>query len=519
MSFMEKVSETLNEDFNESITENGAVGYRTTGKELLDLNFVTSSLRNASKTDIEKRFGRAYAEDQLYGLKWLMFCRDVREGLGERKTPRIMLKYLADTEPEIAKALIPLVPKYGRWDDLMVFLGTPCEKTALELIKNQLETDMAAMKTKKAISLCGKWMPSQNCHNKERKEQAKVVRKYLELSPRKYRKMLSALRSYLNVVEVKMSAKEWGEIDYEAVPSKANLIYNSAFLKNDEERRRAYLESLKKGEVKINSSVAFPHDIVHKYMNGRIGYGRVTIVKDDTLEAMWKALPDLVKGEGNTLVVRDGSGSMTVRVDSQSSVTALEVATALSIYFSERCSGDFKDKFITFSSRPSLIDLHKCDSLAAKIRRCYQENECSNTNIEATFDLILQTAINNHMKQEDMPKTILIISDMEFDSAVGNYGYYYCRNITVNEKLFKTIEKKYKVAGYKLPRCVFWNVNSRTGTIPVKENELGVALVSGFSVNVCKMVLSGELDPYKCLIETLDSPRYEPVETAVKALL
>lgn len=516
MSFMSKLENTLNEDFNESITENGAIGYRTTGKNLLDLNFAVSSLRKSTKEDIENRFGRAYADDSLHSLKWLMFCRDVREGLGERRTSRIMLTYMANSEPEIAKRIIPLVAEYGRWDDLLCFIGTPCEKTTLNIIKEQLDNDLIAMQRKKPISLLGKWMPSENCHSKERKENARVVRKYLGLSPRKYRKVLSSLRSYLNVVEVKMSAKEWGEIDYEAVPSKANLIYNSAFLRNDEERRRSYLDALKKGAAKINSSVAFPHDIVHKYI-GRNWNAR-NIEVDDAIEAMWKALPDMVKEEGNTLVVRDGSGSMKVGVDPSSSVSALEVATALSIYFSERSSGEFKDKFITFSNHPSLIDLSNCKNLAGKIRRCYQEGDCSNTNIEATFDLVLQTAVQNHMRQEDMPKNILIISDMEFDSATTNYGWGRSGS-TVNKKLFKTIGKKYKDAGYKLPRLIFWNVNSRTGTIPVRQNELGVALVSGFSVNVCKMVLSGELDPYKCLIETLDTERYAPVEAAVKDLL
>ena len=512
MSFMNEMKGVLNEDFNESTTENGATGYRTTGKHLLDLNFAVSSLRNASPDDIRSRFEKAFAENNIYGLKWLMMCRDAREGLGERRTPKIILRYLAKVEPNIAKALIPLIPEYGRFDDLYTFFGTKCEKDALAFIKQQFEEDQRNMRAKRPVSLLAKWLASENASSKETKKNAKTIRNYLGLSARNYRKELTKMRKYLKVVEVDMSAKNWSEINYESVPSKANLIYKNAFLRNDEERRRAYLEALSKGEAKINSSVNFPHDIVHKYVGGA-WYAR-DIPVDATLEELWKALPDMVKEEGNTLVVRDGSGSMTVRVDNNSSVNALEVSTALAIYFSERSSGEFKDKFITFSSRPSLIDLSGCKNLAAKIRRCYQEDDCSNTNIEATFDLILATAVRNHMKQEDMPKTVLIISDMEFDSATYNYSDYVRRN--VNEKLFTTIEKKFKKAGYKLPRLAFWNVNSRTGTIPVKENELGVALVSGFSVNVCKMVLSGELDPYKCLIEQLDTERYQPVEDAVK---
>lgn len=300
-----------------------------------------------------------------------------------------------------------------------------------------------------------------------------------------------------------MSAKQWGDIKYEAVPSRANLIYNDAFLRNDEERRREFLAQLEKGEVKINAGTLFPHDIVHKYCNG--GY-RGLKAYDATIEGLWKSLPDLVNGCGNTIVVADGSGSMTVPVGG-TSTTALEVANALAIYFAERSSGEFKDKYITFSSRPQFVDFSSGRSLRDKISIALGHNEISNTNIEAVFDLILSTAVRNNMRQEDIPANILIISDMEFDCATTG---------RIGANLFKTIEAKYRNYGYKLPRLVFWNVNSRTNTIPVRENDMGVALVSGFSVNICKMVMSGKTDPFECLLETLNSERYQPVEDALK---
>ena len=323
--------------------------------------------------------------------------------------------------------------------------------------------------------------------------------------------MLSEMRKYIDVVERKMSAKQWDEINYETVPSRANLIYNNAFLRNDEERRREYLSKLEKGEARINSSVLFPHDIVHKYEN-LDGWDNKVNPYDAALEGMWKALPNTVNECDNTIVVADGSGSMECRVDPNSSVTALDVANALAIYFAERASGEFKDKYITFSSRPQLVDLSNARSLHNKINIALRHNECANTNIEATFDLILQTAINNHMSQEDMPKNVLIISDMEFDSAV-DYMH------KPNKTLFQTIANKYATHGYKLPRLIFWNVNSRTGTIPVKENELGVALVSGFSVNVVNMVMSNKLDPYECLLDVLNSERYLPIKNAIEDIM
>ena len=369
------------------------------------------------------------------------------------------------------------------------------------------------MKAGKSISLLPKWLPSCNASSAQTKKYAKQIYKALGLTEREYRKVLSRFRKYIDVVEVKMSSKNWSEIKYEAVPSRANLIYNNAFLRNDEERRREYLRKLTKGETKINASTLFPHDIVHKYSsNGPWSY-RLN-PKDAAIEALWKALPDTVQGCGNTIVVADGSGSMTSTVDNNSKVTALEVANALAIYFAERSSGEFKDKYITFSTCPQLVDLSKADSLHDKLQIALTHNEVADTNIERVFDLILTTAINNHMSQEDMPKNILIVSDMEFNSCVtcsnGGYGH------RPDQRLFKVIAKKYADAGYLIPRMIFWNVNSRTGTIPVKENELGVALVSGFSVNVVKMVMSGKTEPFECLLETLNSERYAPIEEALK---
>ena len=371
----------------------------------------------------------------------------------------------------------------------------------------------------KPISLLAKWMPSINASSATTKRYGKQLCKSLGWTEREYRKVLSMFRKYLDVVEVKMSAKEWSEINYEAVPSRANIVYNGAFLRNDEVRRREYLGKLEKGEAKINASVLYPHDIVHKYMRG--GYGRHLEPKDAALEAMWKALPDTIKGCGNTMVVADGSGSMTTTVGGNTGVTALEVANALAIYFAEHSSGEFKDKYITFSENPQFVDLSNCTSLRDKLHQASLYNEVANTNIEKVFNLILTTAIQNRMRQEDIPKNILIISDMEFDgcatcNTVTRDSWGYIRYAQPDARLFDVVRKRFEDAGYQLPRLVFWNVNSRTGTIPVKENDLGVALVSGFSTNIAKMVMSGKTDPYECLIETLNSERYSPIEKALR---
>ena len=510
--FINALKTTLDNEFNYSVTENGALGYRTTGKELLDLNFAVSSLRKANETDIVRRFKRAFGENKVLAMKWLFYARDVRGGLGERRLFRVVLADLVNSNPEMVIPLINLIPEYARYDDLWCLLDNKeSAKVVLELIDKQLTEDLNNMKAGKFISLISKWLPSCNASSAQTKKYAKQIYKALGLTEREYRKVLSRLRKYLDVVEVKMSSKNWSEIKYEAVPSRANLIYNNAFLRNDEERRREYLRKLTKGETKINASTLFPHDIVHKYSSTN----RYSLnAKDAAIEALWKALPDTVQGCGNTIVVADGSGSMTSTVDNNSKVTALEVANALAIYFAERSSGEFKDKYITFSTCPQLVDLSKADSLHDKLQIALTHNEVADTNIERVFDLILTTAINNHMSQEDMPKNILIVSDMEFNSCATCSNRGYCHR--PDQRLFEVIAKKYADAGYLIPRMIFWNVNSRTGTIPVKENELGVALVSGFSVNVVKMVMSGKTEPFECLLETLNSERYTPIEKALK---
>lgn len=496
MEFMEKVKETLNEEFNQSVTENGAVGYRTTGRAMLDFNYKVASYRRKSEEEIVRDFEKVWLDNKILAMQFLFFIRDREEGLGERRLFRVIIKHLATVESEMVKKVVPIIAEYGRWDDLLELFDTPLEETTLSIIKNQLFSDDLDCDGGNPISLCAKWLPSINASSKVQKDRAKKIIKYGELKEKEYRELLSNLRKHIDVTERKMCANEWDKIKYENVPSKANLNYSNAFLRHDEERRREFLEAVQKGEKKVNAGMLYPHDIVHKYTNGSY-YGTMNI--DETLEELWKALP--VKEIENTLVVADGSGSMTSSVGN-TNITALDVANALAIYFAEHNKGEFKDKYITFSENPQYVDFNGCTSLRDKIRKALSYSEVENTNIEKVFKLILETGKEYKLAQKDMPKNILIISDMEFDYAVDG---------DLSLRLFDSISQQYAIAGYKLPRLIFWNVNSRTGTIPVKENELGVALVSGFSTNIAEMVMSSELDPLKVLLEKLSTERYKKI--------
>lgn len=484
--FIDNLKDTL----NVSTTENGALGYATTGKALVDFNFKVASMRNWPEETIKREFKKVWYENKELALKYLFYVRDVREGLGERRLFREAITEIIDN---LDSRVFDWIMKFGRADDLLVFLGTKLEKDLIDYIQVQLEKDMQGVKDNKPISLLSKWLPSINTSSTETREKAKQLCKSLHITETKYRKMLSKLRKYIDVIERKLCANEWDKVNYETVPSNANLKYKDALLKHDEDRRKKYLESLEKGEAKINGSVLFPHDIVAKYVKDRV------LKKDEALEALWKSLPNYVDGNSNTLVVRDGSGSMTW---SDNNVRPLDVATALAIYFSERCEGQFKDNFITFSSKPQLVSFTGYETLRDKLIECSKYNDCSNTNLEATFDLVLDVAVKNHLKQEEIPN-LLIISDMEFDSSYSDRRS--------EDKLFTIIANKFDKAGYQLPKLIFWNVASITNTIPLTQNKNGVILVSGFSPAITKMVLSEELDPYKALVKELMKDRYKEV--------
>lgn len=498
MGFIEKMECILG---TKTFTENGAVSYTTSKRALLDFNFSITALRDASKSTIKNKFVKVFYEDQLMAVKYLFYLGDVRGGLGERRIYRVCMDWLSEKHPELAKVLLTFIPEYTRWDNLsrMIMQDSVRDEVA-DIIMYQLEKDLENMKAGRRISLCAKWLQSENSSSPETKEIGKRIRESLKMSSGEYRKMLSSLRAYADVVETYMSCNKWDKINYEMVPSRANLIYDKAFFKHDEKRRRIYLDAVNRGKSKINASVLQPHEITYRY--------RCRKCYDMTLEEMWKALPDL--SIENTLVVRDGSASMLWRTCRKSDTTPLDVATALAIYMSEHNSGEWKHKYITFSSRPKVVNLERCRTLFDKVSLSLREADCSNTDIYATMKLILDTAVHENMSQEDMPKTIVICSDMQFNGRSHNF----------TKSLFDDISEEYEAYGYHLPRICFWNVDCRLrNTIPMQKNELGLILCSGFSIEILKMVMSGKTDPYDVLVEQLNSERYQPIENVIKDII
>ena len=495
--------DSMKRDMNYTETENGGITHKSTLDAVYDMFALGGAYRSRSDEDCILLFKKALEENEELALKCLFYLRDIRGGQGERRFFRVCFNWLAKEYPEVAFRNIDNVPEYGRWDDLISLIGIKDEidNRIHVMIEDQISSDLINIDAKKPISLLGKWLPSENASSKNTKALAKKVRRLLGMTPRRYRLLLSKLRKYLKVTEVYTCSNKWESIDYEKVPSLANLKYKNAFIRHDEKRRISYLKSVELGHSNMNMKVATPVDVVSRYCNGRMGVGEY----DQTLELAWNNLKGMPIRD--TLVVADGSCSMLMDISGKT--TALDVANALAIYTSEHNNGPYRDKYITFSASPQFVDLSKAESLREKIEIALNHDEVANTNIEAVFDLILNIACENDIQKGEMIESILIISDMEFDVAQGGY---YGKSNKLTRSLFDEIRKRYNDAGYDLPKLIFWNVNSRTKTIPLIENELGVILLSGFSQNVLKMVMSNNYNPYEVLIEILDSERYNAIK-------
>ncbi len=494
--------EYLKKEANRTFTENGAVTCRTTLSACVDLFATIGALRNATDGEIISRFARAYAEDRRIAVKLLFFARDVRGGLGERRVFRTALRWLAENESETVIRNIENIARYGRFDDLLVLFDTACEGNVMEYIEKQLRTDIAAMERGEAVSLAGKWLPSVNTSNKETVRRAKKIARFLKMEESAYRKMLVRLRAYIKIIENNLREGDY-TFEYEAQPSKALLKYRGAFIRNDNERYLEFIRGVRMGERRLNARTLAPYEVIAPCFDRcwSPGYGymkKLTREEEAVLNATWESLPDY-GDDGNALAVIDTSGSM---YTAKRPVPAM-VALSLGLYFAQRNKGVFRNHFIEFSSRPQLIEI-KGDSFSERLRYVASFNEIADTNLEAVFDLILNAAVRNNVKAEELPERLIIISDMEFNQCVTN----------ANATNFENAKAKFARFGYKLPGIVFWNVASRREQQPVTANEQGVVLVSGCSEKVFSMVAKGnvgDMTPYKLMMEILEGERYEKV--------
>lgn len=485
----------LKKEENKTYTENGAVTYRSTLSNCLDLFANIGALRNAGEDDIVSRFIKAYAEDPDMAMKTLFFARDIRGGLGERKVFRIILHWLAMNETEAVKRNLSYIAEYGRYDDLLSLIGTPCETEMMTYVNAQLDRDLEAMGSDREVSLLAKWLPSVNASNKETVRNAKKIARGIGMTDSQYRRALSALRSRIKIIENNLREKDY-TFDYEKQPSKALYKYRQAFQNHDSERYQAFLSKAEADPAVMHTGTLTPYDVVSPVISRELNRKGITEEERRSMDITWKSLEDYTGAE-NALVIVDGSASM---YWGGNHYLPAAVAQSLGIYFAERNKGAFHNHFITFSTNPRIIEV-KGQDIVEKVQYCMSYNECANTDIERTFDLILRTAVYNKLSQADMPEKLYMISDMEFDCCAGNAG--------INN--FEHAKAEYERNGYKLPQIVFWNVASRNNQQPVTRNEQGVALVSGCSPQIFSMLSKDILDPYSYMLEVLSSERYERI--------
>ena len=472
---------------NRTRTENGAVTLRSTGSNCLNLFATIGAMRAQNVAEIEKRFLRAYTENPDLAMKILFYARDIRGGLGERSVFRTLLHYLAENEIQSLVRNLPYIAEYGRWDDVLVLMNTPAHAAAVALLREQFEMDMKSLASGEPVSLLGKWLPSINAHNSEVVKLAKQLARAFGMNEAQYRKALSALRQKICILENNLRERDY-TFDYACQPSKAMFKYRKAFLRNDEVRYRSFMQSVSAGEAVLHTGVLMPYEIVSAAYNA-------VPSERAALDVTWNALENFTRGE-NALVVADGSGSMYWG----GNPTPATVAQSLAIYFAEHNRGIFHNHFITFSMNPRLVEI-KGNDIVEKVRFCRTFDECANTNLQAVFELILQTAVMNRLPQAMLPTTLYIISDMEFDTCAANSS----------QTNFEHAKQLYRSYGYELPHVVFWNVQSRNEQQPVKMNEQGVALVSGCNPRLFSQVMSGETDPYTYMMNVIGGERYRMI--------
>ena len=426
---------------------------------------------------------------------------------GERRFFRVAFRWLCNEYPQIAKANLKNVSEYGRWDDLIyVAEGTQVQTAAFNIIKHQLALDIQC----KTPSLLAKWMPSQNASNADTRRLGHVLANFLGMTSREYRKTLSTLRERINVLERLMSAGRWQDIQFDKISSKAGLIYRNAFARRDILVKK-YEAFAKSKDTKVNADALYPHDVAHRAFAMRYN----TNLEDPTrlmLQKYWDNLKDFYNGrEENGIAVVDVSGSM--------SGTPMEAAVSMGAYIADKAHGPFANHFITFSAHPELVRFEGVD-IVDKLNRCTRADWGMNTNVQAVFDMLLDTAMKQNVKAEDMPDKLFIFSDMEFDECVTfdtpktthrNTWWDSGRTVRdeneVNSDL-ELIAKQWAAAGYKLPHVIFWNLDARQNNIPAMDGRF--SYVSGFSPVMIQTILGGK-DGYDLMLEKLNSERYAAI--------
>lgn len=480
-------------------TENGAVTHSTSSNAVLDF-FALAGAKRHDVNGARTLFRKAFAEDKQLAVRALFYLRDVRGGQGERQLFRDLFRDLVRMDLELAERLVAFIPEYGRWDDLFhvgltVGVNRSEHNALTSVISKQLASDIANEEVGKSVSLLAKWMPSENASSANSREQARKLASILDMSNKEYRKTLVRLRKHIGLLEQQMSEREWESVEYGKLPSQAHRKHTKAFKRHDGFRYDEFLGRVVKGEAKVNAGTVYTYEVVDMIRNGQA----------DAADAVWASLPDYTDGK-NAIVVADVSGSMGSFGGygyryAATGTQPLDVSVTLALYFAERNQGPFKDFFITFSDNPELVKVQGA-TLTEKLRNISNASWQMGTNVQRVFDLLLMTAIDSGASQDEMPQTIYIVSDMEFNAAQS-----YSSNRQTN---FEVAKAKFEAAGYQLPTIVFWNVASRNTNVPATMFDQNVTLVSGLSQSTFRYAVQGK-SPMESMLDVLNGERYAQI--------
>lgn len=495
---------SLKKETNYILTENEAVTHSSTLNAVYDLFALGGAYRNRSDEDCILLFKKAFEENETLALKCLFYLRDIRGGAGERRFFKVCMNWLAKEYPEAAFRNLDNVPEYGRWDDLYALVGTKLENDVFDLFQSQLNKDLISLKenNNEGVSLLAKWLKSENASSFETKQLGNKTRQYFGWSHKKYRKNLSALRTRINIVEKLMSEGQWDKINFAKIPSKAGLIYRNAFAHNDLTKER-YADFINNRETKVNAGTLYPYEIVNK-VTREISYQNINLdnIERETLNKYWENQKDYLNGKPcKIMCVIDTSGSMT----GGKNITPIDVAISLGMYCGERIGEPFKNYFISFSSRPQLIEIEGID-FCDKIRRIYQKNLCENTDLKAVFDMLLNMYKSGSVRIEDMPEQLVVISDMEIDKMS------YWRDNSRMKTDMELLRQEWENNGLKFPKLYYWNVDARQNNILDDSENPNVTFISGCSPIIFQSVIEGKSGLQIMLDKLLYSGRYDNVK-------
>lgn len=484
---------------------NGETGYKSTLNDVLDFYAKAGNMRNSSSpSDVISAFEKAFVADQKLAMRLLFYTRDIRQGMGEKRISLNIFEHFAANKPKLFKKMIPLIAYYGSFNDLRKLLGS--EKLSITqlipvilYLKDTLAIDVDKMQSGESITLCAKWMPTVGNKSKLHKLALQRFLSQTGIKEKEYRQSISAMRKYIDILETKMTNKDYASIDYSKVPSQAFKKFKNAFARNDEERFKQFIEDANNGEVTINASTIHVNQLISEYTN-------YSSKEDAKVEAQWKNLPK-IQSDMNVLPVVDMSGSMTWA----SNPSPYEVAISLGLYLAENNSGTFADHVLTFASNPELVHVPKEMSLFNRYYTLKRAKVGYSTDLEKTFDLILNTAVKNNTPQEELPQAIIVFTDGQMNQMVDDRS--------IDQSFFNKIKNKFKAQGYELPHLIWWNIAAvNSNALPVTKNDKNCSLISGYSQALFNYIFQLDLDklqsftPMNLMLETLNNERYDLVD-------